>query len=175
MSAHDAPADSREKPSATSIDGWFERDGQWLHRLLRRHLRVSHAEAEDIAQDTWLRVLRSPPADVAHPRAFLSRIALNLFRDRLRRDRLRRDRHHLVAVNDGAAPRVDGLHEQEADRILEQIVMDLPQPLRDTFVLSRFRRMTNHDIAAHLGISVKTVEWRIGKAMEQCMTKLRGS
>jgi RNA polymerase sigma-70 factor (ECF subfamily) len=34
--------------------------------------------------------------------------------------------------------------------------------------------MTNHDIAEHLGISVKTVEWRMSKAMEHCMTKLRG-
>ncbi len=174
MSAHDAPADQREQPATVSIDDWFERDSQWLHRLLRHHLRVSPAEADDIAQDTWLRVLRSPLADVAHPRAFLSRIALNLFRDRHRRERLRQDRHHLFAANDAALPRTDGLYEQEADRLLEQIVMDLPQPLRDTFVLSRFRRMTNHDIAAHLGISVKTVEWRIGKAMEQCMTKLRG-
>lgn len=174
MSAHDAPADQRDEAAAASIEHWFERDGQWLHRLLRRNLRVSPAEADDIAQDTWLRVLRSPPAEVAHPRAFLSRIALNLFRDRRRRERLREDRRHLLAANDIGAPRAEGLHEQEADRLLEQIVMDLPQPLRDTFVLSRFRRMTNHDIADHLGISVKTVEWRIGKAMEQCMTKLRG-
>ena len=68
----------------------------------------------------------------------------------------------------------DRLQEQEADQLLEQIIVDLPQNLRDVFLLSRFRRMTNHDIAEHLGISVKTVEWRMSKAMEHCMTKLRG-
>ena len=66
------------------------------------------------------------------------------------------------------------MQEQEADQLLEQIIVDLPQNLRDVFLLSRFRRMTNHDIAEHLGISVKTVEWRMSKAMEHCMTKLRG-
>jgi DNA-directed RNA polymerase specialized sigma24 family protein len=33
--------------------------------------------------------------------------------------------------------------------------------------------MTNRDIAAHLGLSVKTVEWRIGRAIELCMRGLR--
>lgn len=174
MSAHDAPTNPRAKPPAPGLETWFDRDARWLHRLLLRNLRLSPTEVDDIVQDTWLRILRSPPGPVAHPRAFLSRIALNLFRDQRRREQLRRDKHHLLAANDIAPPQAQALHEQEAERLIEQIIIDLPEPLRDVFVLSRFRRMTNHDIAEHLGISVKTVEWRIGKAMEQCMKKLRG-
>lgn len=174
MSAPDAPAEPRDEPVASPLDGWFERDAQWLHRLLRRNLRLPAAEADDIVQDTWLRILRAPPAEVDHPRAFLSRVALNLFRDRRRRERLRDEKRHLLAANDHPTPGAHALQEQEADRLLEQIIADLPEGLRDTFLLSRFRRMSNHDIATHLGISVKTVEWRIGKAMEQCMMKLRG-
>lgn len=174
MSAPDVPVDHRDKSRTPSLDAWFERDARWLERLLSRSLRLPSVEAEDIAQDTWLRIARMPLGEISHPRAFLSRIALNLFRDRRRREKLRNDKYHLVAANDIAPVGVHGLHEQEADHILEQIIIDLPQPLRDVFLLSRFRRMTNHDIAEHLGISVKTVEWRIGKAMEHCMTKLRG-
>lgn len=174
MSAHDAPANRRDEALAPSLETWFERDGPWLAQLLRRNLRINLAEAEDIAQDTWLRIARTPPAEVSHPRAFLSRIALNLFRDRRRREQVRQDKYHLLAVKDMSAPGPSALYEQEADRLLEEIILALPDPLRDVFVLSRFRRMTNHDIAEHLGISVKTVEWRIGKAMEHCMTKLRG-
>lgn len=174
MSAHDAPADQREKVATPSLGAWFEQDALWLERLLTRQLRLSSAEAEDIAQDTWLRIARLAPEQVSHPRAFLSRIALNLFRDRRRRDKVRQEKAHLLAANDLASPGPEGLYEQEADHILEQIIVDLPPPLRDVFLLSRFRRMTNHDIARHLGISVKTVEWRICKAMEHCMTKLRG-
>lgn len=174
MPAPDMRSGPRAQRTSSPVETWVERDGQWLHRLLRRSLRLPAAEVEDIVQETWLRVLRAPPAEVAHPRAFLSRIALNLFRDGHRREKLRREKAHLLAANDITAVPSQALHEQEADRLLEQIITDLPQPLRDVFVLSRFRRMTNHDIAAHLGISVKTVEWRMGKAMEQCMTRLRG-
>ncbi|VWX49762.1 sigma factor-like helix-turn-helix DNA-binding protein [Novosphingobium sp. 9U] len=49
----------------------------------------------------------------------------------------------------------------------------MPEPLRDVFVLSRFQRMTNRDIALHLGVSIKTVEARMSKALEHCLTKLR--
>ncbi|WP_422631407.1 winged helix-turn-helix transcriptional regulator [Pseudomonas proteolytica] len=33
--------------------------------------------------------------------------------------------------------------------------------------------MSNVEIAAALGISVKTVEWRMGKALALCMSKVR--
>jgi RNA polymerase sigma-70 factor (ECF subfamily) len=160
--------------STLEIRAWFDRDTEWLHRALRRRLRLASAEADDLVQSTWLRVLRSTPAEIAHPRAFLAQIALNLFRDDRRRERLRRDKLHLVVVNDAPSHRPDDLQEQEVDRVLEQIIADLPERLRDVFVLSRFERMTNRDIGKHLGISVKTVELRIAKAMEQCLTKLQG-
>ena len=169
MPGSDTCSESRTTRDASPVEAWIERDGPWLHRLLRRGLRLPAADAEDLAQETWLRVLRTAPTQVAHPRAFLSRVALNLFRD----GRRRQEKRHLVAANDRVALPPQALQEQEADCILEQVITDLPEPLRDVFVLSRFRRMTNHDIAAQLGISVKTVEWRIGKAMEQIMTKLR--
>lgn len=63
--------------------------------------------------------------------------------------------------------------EQEATVELERIVLDLPEKMRDVFVLSRFRHMSNVEIAAALGISVKTVEWRMGKALALCMSSLR--
>lgn len=66
-----------------------------------------------------------------------------------------------------------GLLEQEAVLELERIVLDLPEKIRDVFVLSRFRHMTNAEIATTLGISVKTVEWRMGKALAYCMSRLR--
>ncbi len=153
---------------------WHASHSAWLHAFLRRSLRLQPAEADDIVQDTWLRIIRTSFADIEQPRAFLSRIALNLFRDRRRRDAIRATHYQLVLASDRGAIDPRAMTEQEATRELERVILDLPENLRDVFVLSRFRRMTNQQIATHFGISVKTVEWRIGKAIELCASSLRG-
>jgi len=65
------------------------------------------------------------------------------------------------------------LAEQDEAVLLRQIVSALPPPLRDVFVLSRFAGMTNQDIATACGLSVKTVEWRMTKALALVTLRLR--
>lgn len=62
---------------------------------------------------------------------------------------------------------------QHAAVQIQEIVLALPQPLRDVFVLSRFGGLTNNQIAEQLDISPKTVEWRMTKALAQCAAELR--
>lgn len=167
---------AEDAPDPGALDGralreWHGSHSAWLHGFLCRSLRLQPSDADDIVQDTWLRIIRSSLADVEHPRAYLSRIALNLFRDRYRRDKRRSAHLHLVRAEEGIDPAA--MSEQESLLELERAILDLPQSLRDVFVLSRFRRLTNKDIADQLGISVKTVEWRIGKAIELCASRLR--
>ncbi|MEH3102192.1 RNA polymerase sigma factor [Sphingomonas adhaesiva] len=157
-----------------TLRGWHESHSTWLHAFLRRSLRIEPAEADDLIQDTWLRVIRISLAEVENPRAFLSRIAVNLFRDRQRHEAVRRNHRHLVLASDRDRVDTSAITEQEANHELERVILDLPGPVRDVFLLSRFRGMTNKQIAAHFGISVKTVEWRIGKAIEICTANLRG-
>lgn len=168
----------RESPDAAvedrSLKAWHASHSAWLHGFLCRTLRLQPSDADDIVQDTWLRIIRTSLADVEHPRAFLSRIALNLFRDRYRREKVRKAHLRLVLASDRDSIDPSAMAEQECALELERAILDLPDNLRDVFVLSRFRHMTNKDIATHLGISVKTVEWRIGKAIALCTDRLRG-
>lgn len=140
----------------------------WLLGSLRRS--YGPEVAEDLLQDTYLRLLRQKaPTEIRRPKAFLLQVARNLFFDGYRRN-LRRaevDGFSLVTQT-----RAEGSSQVEA-LVLKQIILRMPQKLRDVFVLSRFGGMSNDAIAAHLGIRPKTVEDRMTKALAYCAAQLR--
>lgn len=157
--------------NAASIEDLYRDHAEWLRRLVAGRLRLQPADVDDIVQDTWLRAARPAADGIAYPRAFLFQTALNLFRDRTRRDAVR-ERHRDRSISEQRFGGFEGMWEQEAAVELERLILELPEKLRDVFMLSRFRHMTNAEIALALGISIKTVEWRMGKALALCMSKL---
>nr|WP_231708311.1 sigma-70 family RNA polymerase sigma factor [Sphingomonas populi] len=161
-----------EQPGWRAIEALYRDHAEWLRALVTRRLRAQPTEVDDIVQDTWLRAAGCKTDNIQHPKAFLSQTALNLFRDRKRREAVRQQHREGVAADRGGGDR-HSMSEQEAILELERIVLDLPEKIRDVFVLSRFRHMSNAEIATTLGISIKTVEWRMGKALALCMSRLR--
>lgn len=61
----------------------------------------------------------------------------------------------------------------ELTQNIEQAIEDLPVTYKETFSLSRFGELTNVQIAETLGISVKTVEYRISRALKILRVKLK--
>jgi RNA polymerase sigma-70 factor (ECF subfamily) len=62
------------------------------------------------------------------------------------------------------------------DELAEQIrkaIDRLPDTYRHTFLLSRFEHLTNVQIAGRLGVSVKTVEYRISQALKNLHLALK--
>ena len=156
------------------LEALYRDHAEWLRALVARRLRAQPADVDDIVQDTWIRAAGHETDDIRHPKAFLSQTALNLFRDRKRREAVRDDHRRAVVANDvEPACQKPGLSEQETAVALQRLILSMPEIHRDVFVLSRFRHMTNAQIADHLGISIKTVEWRMGKALELCMIALQ--
>lgn len=56
---------------------------------------------------------------------------------------------------------------------INKAIKELPDTYRDTFALSRFGELTNTQIATKLGVSVKTVEYRISQALKILRVRLR--
>jgi RNA polymerase sigma-70 factor (ECF subfamily) len=54
---------------------------------------------------------------------------------------------------------------REISGIIDKTIASLPEKIHIVFVLSREKHLTYPEIAKELGISVKTVEYRIGKAL----------
>lgn len=139
----------------------------WLRQCLVR--RYGAQDADDILQDTWLRFLRyNGKNEVKRPQGLLLTIAANLVNDRARARR--RDAE---AVRVQSVPGGDFAASQSDELFVKELILSLPQPLRDVFVLSRFGGLTNEQIAEHLGIRPKTVEWRMTKALAHCAAQFR--
>ena len=56
---------------------------------------------------------------------------------------------------------------------IQKAIENLPETSRETFAMSRFGEKTNVQIAEKLGISVKTVEYRISQALKILRFKLK--
>lgn len=145
------------------VDRLYRLYAGWLTRRLRNQ--VGTDAADDVVQETYLRAARHT-SDILHPKAFLLRIASNLLRDQARKDaRLRRNSGGVASPDSEAAPQFDAL-------LLGQVVRAMPPLYRSVFVLNRFRGMAYPEIARALGISIKTVEWRMARALEYCASRL---
>lgn len=55
---------------------------------------------------------------------------------------------------------------------LQHALNELPERCRTIFQLSRFEELKYHEIASELGISIKTVEAQMGKALRILRVKL---
>ena len=56
---------------------------------------------------------------------------------------------------------------------IEKAIEELPEGYRETFKMSRFGEMSNTAIAKQLGVSVKTVEYRITQSLKILRVKLK--
>jgi len=72
------------------------------------------------------------------------------------------DRLNLITLNDSSSER---LLYSELSAILKSTLINMSPNIRETFLLSREEDLSYKEIAEKLGISTKTVEYRISKAL----------
>lgn len=65
----------------------------------------------------------------------------------------------------------DNLHStielDELTELINEAILSLPNKCRDTFIMSRKKNKSNKEIAEEMGISIKTVEGQITKALKR--------
>lgn len=149
-------------------------------RVMRR-LVGSPSTAEDLVQDVFVSLLRGNTLAEAHnASAYLARCATNTALDHLRRERVRQRYFAEGALPDHdvacPAPLPDEvLQGRQEMAALRQSIDALPPKCRAVFLLSREHGLTMKEIADRLGLSEKTVEKHIARAMLQCRQAMRAS
>ena len=143
-------------------------DTQTAARLVAEHSQAvyrlayvrtgSREDAEDIVQETLLRLVRAEPEllDSAHQRAWLLRVAANCVTD-LRRSAWKRHTRPLEDARDLPAP------DEPEGGVLEA-VLTLPERYRTVVHLYYYEDLSTAEIAQVLGIRRGAVTTRLSRA-----------
>ena len=127
-------------------------------------------EAREVAQETFERLLRKAEReDVRDVRRLAFTVAHGLAIDVLRRRRAREG--HLREQANASDERVAEASPERVSMDREQLqavqraLMALPTKTRDVFLLHRFESYTYTEIAKRLGLSRKSVEYHMSRAL----------
>ncbi|HET6941955.1 MAG TPA: RNA polymerase sigma factor [Sphingomicrobium sp.] len=134
---------------------------------------ASHDEAEDLAQDLYLKAGNISAHPIGEPRAYLYRMADNLFLDR-RRSAIRRQKREeawgeLLAADLVAAGRSqvdDARHARDQLAVIEDALASLPDRTAEIFRRFRIEGEKQRAIAEDFGISLSAVEKHLQRAYE---------
>lgn len=140
-----------------------------LLRFFRRRLGRTE-DAQDLTQETLLRYLRIGPTDwIDTPRAYLTRIATNLLRDRADLG--------ATKLSQATLPLIEGIDQRDASDPYREIaarqelrewlaILDQLKPRTlEIFLLSRVDGFTYKEIASRLGMTVWNVKKHMMKAI----------
>ena len=125
-------------------------------------------EAEDIVQQVFITIWEKRTSMEVHTslKALLYKsvhnACLNKIKQQVVRSKYAADAQH----NHQKMATDDGLHRKELQKSIENAVSAMPDQCGRIFKMSRFDQLKYQEIADELGLSVKTVENQMGKALK---------
>lgn len=140
----------------------------------RRYLN-SMADCEDIVQEVFYRIWknRAQLHIETSVRNFLLTSVRNACLDALRRDLAEESWAAHLQENSDEADTSDLYTTHELEELLRTALGKLPEPIAETFRLNRFEGKTYTEIAGEKGLSVKTIEAYISKALRHLRKELK--
>lgn len=167
-----------QKGQQDSLVRLVERHHSLLLGFLYRMTGGNRALAEDLVQETFLRLLRTIP-QYQYPRPFkpwLYTIATNLARDHFKRAEVRQtlaltdDNLEIVEVELAK----DLLTRDEAQEVAAALLA-LPQTQRETIILRYYQELSLAEIATVLNIPLGTVKSRLSLGLHKLREVLEGA
>ncbi len=169
-------ADNRDRPRGDEpLEQVVEQHWDAVYRLLY-HLSGNRHDAEDLAQETFLRAINRQDSFRAgtNRRAWLLRIASNAFFD------VQRKRKTAKAVPLGedlpqaAAPPAGPAETAELGVLLAAALAHLSQVQRAVFLLRSVEALSFREIADILDLREETARWHMMHARRQLLERLEG-
>lgn len=133
---------------------------------------ISDAEAEELVQDIMIYLWENRTSVFVHKslKAYLFGSVKNRCYNCIRNGRAKARAHdYIYECLKSRIESPDYYFLNELTHNINMVIDSFPEKYKETFCMSRFGEMSNAEIAEQLGISVKTVEYRIS----QCLRILR--
>lgn len=166
-------------PAAGGVPGWEEIVREHSARVYRLAYRLTgnQHDAEDLTQETFLRVFRS--LSTYSPGTFegwLHRITTNLFLDQVRRKRRVRidpwgDETERLPASAASTPE-RGFEHANLDSDVQRALDELPPEFRAAVVLCDMEGLSYEEIGVTLGVKLGTVRSRIHRGRAQLRESL---
>lgn len=168
-------------PDSTDPTNWTQKlrgnPAEAIDQLFREHYRFlclavyriipDRDTAEDLVQDVFVELWRKHRQLTVQQsmRAYLKRSAVNKALNYIRDRKIHLVDTPLNPIPALQPPVVQQLAAEELQQYIDAAIDRLPERCRLVFVLSRFEDMSYKEISDKLGISVKTVENQVSKAL----------
>lgn len=154
-----------ESPSLSDQTRWFTEEVQPHDSQLKAYLRGSFPsvnDVDDVVQESYLRIWKAKATrPIKYAKGFLFKVAQNVALELLRRNRVSPietvpDLAPLCIAHDekGAAECACSAEELA---LLAEAVAALPARCREIVILRKYQNLSQHEVAARLGISETTV------------------
>ena len=148
---------------------------------LRAYFRkkVGAAEAEDLVQDVFVAMqARGGVEDIEHVGRYLFRVAANVMARRSAPDRWRWSEHaelsDLEALIDELSPERALIAKDTLVRLIASL-RAVPPRAAQAFILHRSEEMSYGEIAAQMGLSVRSVESHIKRTLDRVLAEMGAS
>lgn len=161
------PPDNRVcAPRALALDSLYRARAPKLLSFFSR--RATRQEADDLVHETFVRLADADQRQngaIERPEAYLSQVATNILRNRARaafyRSTVETAPDDLPAPTDFTA----ALEARDMLNRLQTAMLKLNPKTREIFMAHRLDGATYGEIAERTGLSVKTIEWHMSKAI----------
>lgn len=148
-----------------------------LRSWLKHHVGLlTPADADDLIQEVFARILAADYSTIRNPRAYLYATMRHLLRENARRNRIvsidllgRVESLNLISEEPGPDRHVGA--RQELERV-RAIVAQLPAQCRRVFILRKLQGLSHGEIAEQMGITQKTVINHLTRALMKISERL---